>query len=125
VMLTAEGQQVMRGEHPARWLPPSALETPKTKSGGKARRAAAAAEGLDATAQSLFEALRHARVELARAQGVPAYVVAHDRTLRELAVARPRSAQGLLDVPGFGPHKAEKFGAAFLRVIAEHAARGA
>jgi ATP-dependent DNA helicase RecQ len=121
VMLTAEGQHVMRGEHPARWLPPSALETPKAKSaGGKARRAAAAAEGLDAAAQALFEALRHARVELARAQGVPAYVVAHDRTLRELAVARPRSAQALLEVPGFGPHKAEKFGSAFLRVIAEH-----
>jgi ATP-dependent DNA helicase RecQ len=55
-------------------------------------------------------------------QGVPAYVVAHDRTLRELAEARPRSAQELMDVPGFGPRKTEKFGEAFLRVIAAHAA---
>jgi ATP-dependent DNA helicase RecQ len=121
VMLTPEGQRVMRGERPARWLPPAALDRVKTKSGGKSRRAAAATEGLDAGAQALFEALRHARVELARAQGVPAYVIAHDRTLRELAQARPRSTQELLDVPGFGPHKAEKFGAAFLSVIAAHA----
>jgi ATP-dependent DNA helicase RecQ len=121
VMLTPEGQRVMRGERPARWLPPAALDRVKAKAGGKSRRAAAAAEGLDAGAQALFEALRHARVELARAQGVPAYVIAHDRTLRELAQARPRSTQELLDVPGFGPHKAEKFGAAFLSVIAAHA----
>jgi ATP-dependent DNA helicase RecQ len=120
VMLTEEGQRVMRGEHHARWLPPSALETAKVKSGGKARRAPAAAEGLDPAAQALFEALRHARVELARAQGVPAYVIAHDRTLRELAQARPRSTQELLEVPGFGPVKAERFGAAFLGVIAAH-----
>jgi ATP-dependent DNA helicase RecQ len=121
VVLTGEGQRVMRGERPARWLPP-AEQAARAKAGGKSRKASAAVEGLDAAAQVLFEALRHARVELARAQGVPAYVIAHDRTLRELAEARPRSAQELLDVPGFGPHKAEKFGAEFLRIIAAHAA---
>jgi ATP-dependent DNA helicase RecQ len=120
VVLTDEGQRVMRGERPARWLPPSA-DGAKVKPGGKARRAPAAAEGLSASAQALFDALRHARVELARAAGVPAYVIAHDRTLRELAEARPRSAHELLAVPGFGPHKAEKFGATFLQVIAAHA----
>jgi ATP-dependent DNA helicase RecQ len=122
VMLTPEGQRVMRGERPARWLPPSEHFGAKAKAGGKSRKPSAAVEGLDASAQALFEALRHARVELARAQGVPAYVIAHDRTLRELAEARPRSAQELLDVPGFGPVKAERFGAAFLRVIAAHGA---
>jgi len=124
IVLTDEGRRVMRGERPARWLPPPALETATAKAAGKARRAPAAVEGLDAAAQSLFEALRHARVELARAQGVPAYVVAHDRTLRELAEARPRSAQELMNVPGFGPRKTEKFGEAFLRVIAAHPAQG-
>jgi ATP-dependent DNA helicase RecQ len=122
IVLTDDGRRVMRAERPARWLPPPALEPAKVKSGGRSRRAAAAVEGLDAGAQTLFEALRRERVELARAQGVPAYVVAHDRTLRELAQARPRSAQELMDVPGFGPRKTEKFGEAFLRVIAAHAA---
>jgi len=121
LVLTDEGRRVMRAERPARWVPPPALATAKGKPGGRSRRAPAAAEGLDAQAQSLFEALRRERVELARAQGVPAYVVAHDRTLRELAEARPRNAQELLDVPGFGARKAEKFGAAFLRVIEAHA----
>jgi ATP-dependent DNA helicase RecQ len=120
VVLTEDGRRVMRAEHPARWLPPPALKPAAAKSGAKAKRAAAS-EGLDASAQALFEALRRERVELARAQGVPAYVVAHDRTLRELAEARPRTEGELLDVPGFGPHKAAKFGAAFLRVIAAHA----
>ena len=122
IVLTDEGRRVMRAERPARWLPPPALRPKTAKAGGKSRRAATAAEGLDAAAQILFEALRRERVELARAQGVPAYVVAHDRTLRELAEVRPRSEQELLEVPGFGPHKTEKFGAAFLRVIAAHAA---
>ena len=121
IVLTDEGRRVMRAERPARWIPPPALHPKAAKAGGKARRAAAAVEGLDAAAQSLFEALRHTRVELARAQGVPAYVVAHDRTLRELAASRPRSAKELMDVPGFGPRKTEQFGDAFLRVIAAHA----
>ena len=123
VMLTEDGGRAMRGEQPARWVPPPALRPAAAKAGGKARRASAATEGLDAAAQVLFEALRHARVELARSQSVPAYVIAHDRTLRELAQARPRNVQELLGVPGFGPHKAEKFGAEFLRVIAAHASR--
>jgi ATP-dependent DNA helicase RecQ len=116
VTLTEEGRRVMRGEHPARWLPPSEQAAP-ARGGGKSRRAPAAAEGMNAAARGLFEALRHARVELARAQGVPAYVIAHDRTLRELAEARPRNAQELLDVPGFGAAKVEKFGKVFLQVI--------
>ncbi|HUR39590.1 MAG TPA: ATP-dependent DNA helicase RecQ [Verrucomicrobiae bacterium] len=122
VVLTDDGRRVMRAERPARWLPPPELAAGTGKSGSRGKRAALATEGLDAAAQALFEALRGTRVELAREKGVPAYVIAHDRTLRELAEARPRNAQQLLDVPGFGPKKAEQFGAAFLRVIAAHAA---
>jgi ATP-dependent DNA helicase RecQ len=120
IVLTEDGRRVMRAERPARWIPPPALQAAAAKSGGRSRRPAAA-EGLDASAQALFEALRRERVELARQQGVPAYVIAHDRTLRELAEMRPRSAQELMDVPGFGPRKTEKFGEAFLRVIAAQA----
>ena len=72
---------------------------------------------LDADGQALFEALRAARLALAQEHGVPAYVIAHDRGLRELARQRPLTQQDLMRVPGFGAAKAEKYGEAFLRVI--------
>jgi ATP-dependent DNA helicase RecQ len=66
----------------------------------------------------LFEALRAWRAALARAQGVPAYVILHDKTLRELASRRPASASELLDVPGIGQAKADRYGEALLKVLA-------
>jgi ATP-dependent DNA helicase RecQ len=62
------------------------------------------------------------RTSLAQEQGLPAYVVAHDRTLRELARLKPRNPVELLQVPGFGPSKVERYAGAFLGVIREHAA---
>lgn len=72
---------------------------------------------LDPTAQPVFEALRAHRAEVAKARGVPAYVVALDRTLVEMAMVRPRSTDQLLMLHGMGPARAEQFGEGFLRVI--------
>ena len=116
LMLTEDGGRVMRGEIPARWLPPPAAAARPVPRG--AARRSGGEPVADPVAQALFEALRLERATLARALGMPAYVVAHDRTLRELAAARPASLEELARVPGFGPRKAEKFGAAFLRVLA-------
>ena len=66
----------------------------------------------------LFEALRVWRAELAREQGVPAYVILHDKTLRELASQRPASLPELLGIPGIGQSKAERYGEALLRILA-------
>ena len=66
----------------------------------------------------LFEALRVWRAELAREQGVPAYVILHDKTLRELATRRPASLAALLAVPGIGQAKAERHGETLLRMLA-------
>ena len=74
--------------------------------------------------QGLFEALRARRLELARAQNVPPYVIFHDRTLMELAAARPASRAQMSMVPGVGETKLDRYGPAFLSVIAEHAAGG-
>jgi ATP-dependent DNA helicase RecQ len=49
---------------------------------------------------------------------VPPYVVASDRTLRELARAQPRSLGELRGIYGIGPAKAERYGGGFLEVIA-------
>jgi superfamily II DNA helicase RecQ len=61
--------------------------------------------------------LRAWRRDRAATDNVPAYVVLHDATLRELAAARPRSTVDLAGVKGFGPAKLERYGADVLAVI--------
>jgi ATP-dependent DNA helicase RecQ (EC 3.6.1.-) len=68
----------------------------------------------------LFQALREKRTELARAQNVPPYVIFHDKTLIELAAARPASRSQMAKIPGVGEAKLDRYGAAFLEIIAEH-----
>jgi ATP-dependent DNA helicase RecQ len=65
----------------------------------------------------LFERLRTLRKELADRQGVPAYIVFSDKVLREMAARRPASPAELLDVPGVGPAKLERYGRAFLEAL--------
>jgi ATP-dependent DNA helicase RecQ len=66
----------------------------------------------------LFDALRLWRADLAREQGVPAYVILHDKTLRELVTRRPTNLADLLNVPGIGQAKAERYGETLLRLLA-------
>jgi ATP-dependent DNA helicase RecQ len=66
----------------------------------------------------VFERLRAWRLERARADEVPAYVVLHDATLRELAAAKPENQRDLAAVKGFGPTKLERYGDDVLAVIA-------
>jgi ATP-dependent DNA helicase RecQ len=68
-------------------------------------------------AEELFEALRALRREIADREGVPPYVVFHDATLREMAVARPATEEAMLDIGGVGERKLEKYGAEFLALI--------
>jgi len=65
----------------------------------------------------LFEALRAKRREIAAETGLPPYVIFHDSTLRDMAVARPDSLSALGRVPGVGAKKLEAYGDDFLRVI--------
>ena len=71
--------------------------------------------------RELFEALRAFRIETAREEQVPPYVIASDRTLRDIALLRPANLDELLLAHGIGPAKAERFGAALLKVVREHA----
>jgi ATP-dependent DNA helicase RecQ len=85
------------------------------------RRASADAATLPAALRDadapLFEALRTLRAEIAKRDGVPAYVVFPDRTLIEMATRRPRSVAALADVRGVGPVKLERYGEQFLNVV--------
>jgi ATP-dependent DNA helicase RecQ len=66
----------------------------------------------------LFQRLRQWRAEVARRQGVPAYVVFHDRTLTELAARRPADMVALEALPGIGRSKLDRYGTALLEIIA-------
>lgn len=76
------------------------------------RREPAAAGG------PVFDALRAWRLERAKADGVPAYVVFHDRTLAEIAERRPGSHAELMTVPGVGPAKLARYADDVLAVLA-------
>jgi len=65
-----------------------------------------------------FEALREWRKSEAKSQGVPAYVIFHDRTLAEIAERMPGGLDDLAEVPGVGATKLERYGAAVLEVLA-------
>jgi ATP-dependent DNA helicase RecQ len=73
--------------------------------------------GKDYPHDSLFEALRDCRRELAKAQGVPPYVIFHDATLRDMAALKPRDRGEMAMVSGVGERKLDAYGAAFLDVI--------
>ncbi len=70
----------------------------------------------------LFEALRECRRELASAQGVPPYMIFHDRSLRDMCSALPRNAAEFAAISGVGASKLEKYADSFLAVIAGHLA---
>jgi ATP-dependent DNA helicase RecQ len=67
--------------------------------------------------RDLFDRLRAVRLEIARARGVPPYVIFHDTTLREMARLRPRTMAELHGIRGVGARKAEDLGETFLAAI--------
>jgi ATP-dependent DNA helicase RecQ len=117
VRLTESGVAVMRGTQAARWLPPIDAQQRRTERSAKTRLAHDE-EPLDAIEQGIFELLRDVRLKLAQSEHVPAYVIAHDRTLRELARLRPRNMAEMAAVPGLGTSKLQRYGTAFLAVLA-------
>ncbi|MEO1003887.1 MAG: DNA helicase RecQ [Cyanobacteria bacterium J06638_7] len=81
----------------------------------------AAQQGGDGVNAELLEALRAWRRQQARDQGVPPYVVFHDRTLLELAERRPARLEQLAVVSGIGAARLERYGEALLAVLRRHA----
>ncbi len=81
------------------------------------RAETALAEDLD---PALWEALRACRTALAREQGVPPYVIFHDRTLQAVCLEQPGDLDTFGAISGVGERKREKYGPAFLAVILAH-----
>jgi ATP-dependent DNA helicase RecQ len=114
--VTRAGADVMRGEAPARMLLPVEPRTKKVRSERSPKNDVSIE--LDDAARATFERLRTRRAEIARTRGVPAYVVALDRTLVEMASQRPRTRGELLGVFGMGPSRVEQYGDALLEAMA-------
>jgi ATP-dependent DNA helicase RecQ len=81
------------------------------------RRARVEAETWQDVDRDLFEQLRALRLEIARARGVPPYVVFHDTTLRDMARLKPTTIEALRHVYGVGERKAADLGERFVEVI--------
>ncbi|MEU4351716.1 DNA helicase RecQ [Streptomyces sp. NPDC023838] len=88
----------------------------RARGAGKAKAAPA---DFPQEAAPLFEALRAWRAAQAREQGVPAYVIFHDATLREIAVTRPGSLEELGAIAGVGEKKRVTYGEGVLAVLGE------
>ncbi|MCB1679214.1 MAG: DNA helicase RecQ [Halioglobus sp.] len=73
---------------------------------------------------ALWEALRERRRELAEVQGVPPYVIFHDRTLQEMCLVLPRTMAELARISGVGERKLQKYGNSFLAVLNARPAAG-
>ncbi|MEV4198779.1 DNA helicase RecQ [Micromonospora globbae] len=98
-------------------------ERPASSRAGRSRAAAAAASAeLPPAAAPVFERLRAWRAAAAKEQGVPAYVIFHDATLRQIATDAPASLAELSRVSGVGENKLAKYGEQILAVLAEAAA---
>ncbi len=76
-----------------------------------------AAADLAPDQQELFEQLRQLRLQIARQQGVPPYIVFGDTTLRQMAVIRPNSLDEFIQLPGVGQAKLERYGDRFINLI--------
>lgn len=119
LQLTQESVAVLKGEKQVRFR-----KDPKPESRSRKREKTSTTKNdlLDDQTQPLFDALRDLRLELAREQGIPPYIIFHDSTLIALAQNRPKTVADLGYIPGVGAVKLERYGEAFLNVICNHSA---
>nr|WP_218935494.1 DNA helicase RecQ [Actinomadura citrea] len=115
LVLTDESAGVLRGERKV--MMRREAERPVAKAAKTAKAAKAQVE-LPAESMPIFERLRAWRAATAKEQGVPAYVIFHDATLREIATALPTSLAALGRVNGVGENKLAKYGDQVLETLA-------
>jgi ATP-dependent DNA helicase RecQ len=109
--LTDTSRPVLKGEQPVemRQLQPRKGKVSKSRS--------AATAGLSSADAGLLEQLKAWRLEQAREQSVPAYVILHDRTLAEIAASRPGNMDALATISGIGAKKLERYGDKLLDLV--------
>ncbi|WP_410651516.1 DNA helicase RecQ [Amycolatopsis sp. cmx-4-54] len=116
LVLTEGSAEVLNGERKVQ-LRREPERAAKAAARSSAKKAAAA--DMPAEAAPVFELLRSWRAAAAKEQGVPAYVIFHDATLRQIATKRPATLQELGTVSGVGENKLAKYGEQILETLAE------
>ncbi|MBP8169543.1 MAG: DNA helicase RecQ [Azonexus sp.] len=111
LQLTDAARKVLKGEQRVE------LRRPALRKKLPTRSASVVQSSLSAADEALFQVLRQWRSDTAKEQAVPAYVILHDKTLRELAEVRPVSRGLLATVIGMGSAKIEHYGAELLSII--------
>jgi ATP-dependent DNA helicase RecQ len=114
--LTENARPVLRGERK--------VQLRQYQKPAKSRRQSVKPKGyvetdLSSTEQAIFEKLRWWRVETARKHNVPAYVIFHDATMREIAKRKPASLDDLRSVSGVGERKLETYGEEIVSLIGD------
>ncbi|MGI9311833.1 MAG: DNA helicase RecQ [bacterium] len=115
--LTEQSRAVLKGERKIllRKLPPRKPATRKPRDAQA--KPAPPPTPLNERDTELFEQLRTLRLQLARAQSVPSYVIFHNATLADMAQQKPRDAAAMTRITGVGQVKMDRYGDAFLQVI--------
>ncbi|WP_029147701.1 DNA helicase RecQ [Methylophilus sp. 5] len=114
--LTEAARPVLKGEQEV-WLRRDAEPEKRMSKAERSARAKEAFEG--ANDDPLWQALKAKRLELAREQGVPPYVIFHDSTLLEIHNRKPQTLDAMGQISGIGQAKLQKYGDAFLQVLEE------
>lgn len=107
LMFGPEARAILKGEAEVAIVEPPVRERKKRRGGASP----------NPVGDPLFDALRAKRMELAKEQAVPPYVIFHDSVLRDMTGFKPRSLSALAELPGIGAAKLEKYGDPFLTVI--------
>lgn len=93
------------------------LKKSKAKTESKLKKSAMILE-LDGEKESdLFQKLKEKRLEIAKSQKVPPYLIFHDKALIEMAKIKPKNLQEMTNISGVGQKKLEKYGEVFLKEI--------
>ncbi|MEU2076230.1 DNA helicase RecQ [Streptomyces sp. NPDC013489] len=126
LVLTEKSGEVLGGQRTVTLRKEKAPAAASRKeSGGRSGKGARVPVDLPAAAVPVFEALRAWRAATAREQGVPAYVVFHDATLREIATQLPTTVEELGTIGGVGEAKLAKYAEGVLEALAESGADAA
>ncbi len=110
LVLQHSAREVLRGE-----VTVALRQDPKTRRGNQTTKTVLP-EHIDI---ALWEALRDCRRRLAEDQGIPPYIVFHDRTLQEICSLRPKTIEEFAAISGVGERKCAKYAEAFLAVVAQ------
>lgn len=95
-------------------------EDKQPEKAAKTKKKAKSVETFTASGYKLFECLKKLRLEIAREENMPPYIIFSDKTLIDMAAKTPVSKTEMLDVSGVGEYKLAKYGERFLRVIEEN-----